>query len=216
MKETKYLSDKVIDLKNIAGPYQNKDEVLPLDKKFPEVQLRSKFDAAHYSLFMGNKQLPLDKSASAEVREIVEGLFKGCYVVVERDGIIEGRTRVFMMHKDGFLQIANVKELLADQAVEKMLTKEYIARLTAKRLNTFDLGQDRQAYRFFFEKLPKFLFTDEKIGFVESVEEYFSSNEIELIPNQNNRFVKTELCKEEAAKFFNGFVQAYKDEKEIG
>ena len=213
MKELKHLSAKSINIKNIARPLQNQEQTLPLDENFPNVCLRSKSDAAHYSLFIQNKQIPFDKAADAEVKKVLHGTFKGCYVAIEKGGISRQQTRVFLLHPEGFVQLVECKQLLDIVEIDAFLTKDYLARITAEHLNTFDLGKSNQSYKFFLEKLPTFLLADKKHNFENSVLKHFFAKDINLIPNENNRFVRTELCKSEAYKSFLDFSKKIREEQ---
>ncbi|MBO5394717.1 MAG: hypothetical protein J6A28_02295 [Clostridia bacterium] len=217
MKETKYLSVKSIDVKKLVGINQNIDERLPLDENFTEVVAKAKFDAEHFFVEIARKQIPCKKASLTEVRKVTAGVFKNCYVLIEHEQDGKEKTNVYLLHKDGFVTLAESKKELELVDVDTMLDSDYIAYLTAHKLNTFDLGQENQTYKHFCEKLPQVLFTDKKANFVDSVvKKFFSMGDVNLIPNKNNRFVKTQLCKAEAYNFFEDFSQERMHDMHIG
>ena len=213
MTELKHLAAKSINIKEYAVPMQTKEEILPFGENFPVVTLRSKFDAEHFSLFIKNKQIPFDKASQVSARKVLHGTFKGCYVIIDRENYSHDNTRVFLLHQNGYVQIADERIIITDEEVDLMITKDYVARVTAEKLNTFDLGHENQAYRYFLEKLPRFLFAESKYNFENNVFKHFFAGDVKLIPHQNNRFVKTELCKREAYDFFTDYCQKILDEE---
>lgn len=217
MKEIKNLSVKAIDVKKLVGLNQNIEKSLPVDENFPEVSVKAKFDTEHFFVEIGRGQIPCSKASETELRKVKAGALKNCYVLTERANFGKERTSVYLIHKDGFVQLGEFGKMLDLLDVDTMLDTKYIAHLTAYKLNTFDLGQENQGYKYFCEKLPQALFTDKKADFANNVvKSFFSMGDVNLIPNKNNRFVKTQLCKVEAYEYFDAFAKERMNEKVIG
>lgn len=219
MKELKYLSVKAtVDVKNIVGLSKNVNEKLKLGDKFPSVYAKAKHDTDHFFIEIDGKQIPCSKSSKTEVRKVTAGQFKGDYVLIERNGGSKEKTSVYLLHDEGFVPLAEEQDLLDIAEIDEMLNNDYLARFTASMLNTFDLGKDNQGYKYFCQKLPTSLFTSKKSDFADRVvKHFFSMGEVTLIPNKNNRFVKTRLCKAEAYEYFDEFVQKkVEQDREMG
>lgn len=216
MKETtKYLSVKpVSNLKEEMRNLKNINDTLVLGENFPALRMTANFEAEHFAVHIANDRINCRKSSSSEIRKVTAGIFKGLYALIEK---YNEKVSVYLLHPKGYVQLAKDEKLSYEQ-VNELFDKESIAKLTASRLNKFDLNKREQDYQHFCERLPSCVFNP-KNNFENSVLKHFFANDIVFEQTRHLELIKKSACKRFILDYFTKLLKKrereFEDEKEL-
>lgn len=204
MKETtKHLSVKpVVDMKDVTLAMKNINTEFSLDEKFPQIKVTANFEAEHYALQLGSARINFHNAGHCEIRKVTSGIFKGQYAVID---LHDGKVNVYLAHQKGFIQLAK-DEKISFEEVNMLFDKENFAKLTARKLNQFDLEKRVQDYELFCQKLPDCVFNP-KYNFENTVLKFFFGNDIKFAQNKYLHLIRKSECKRMILDYFTKVVK---------
>ena len=204
MKETsKHLSSKVVaDLKDVITSMKNINEEIVLDEKFPTLKITANFEAEHFAVVLGGMRVNFNNASRCEIRKVTAGIFKGQYALID---VYNGKVNVYLAHPKGFIQLAR-DEQISYEEINMLFDKESFAKLTARKLNQFDLEKRTQDYELFCQKLPDCVFNP-KHNFENLVLKNFFANDIKFAQNKYLQLIRKSECKRMILDYFTKVVK---------
>ena len=204
MKETaKHLSVKpVVDLKDVITSMKNINTTVTLADNFPEMRVVTNFEAEHFAVQISNERVNCSKASKIEIRKVTAGIFKGQYALIEND---EGKFNVYLLHTKGYIQLAKNQKMDFEE-INALFDRENFAKLTAKKLNQFDLEKRVQDYELFCQKLPDCVFNP-KYNFENSVLKHFFGNDIKFAQDKYLQLIRKSECKRMILDYFTKTVK---------
>ena len=200
---TKYLSAKAVsDLKEEMRNAKNIHDTLDLKDASISARLISNFEAEHFAVQIGNEKINCRKANSTEIRKVTAGVFKGLFALIEHEG---QKVNVYLIYPKGYVQLAK-NEKLDNSGINQLFDKEAIAKLTASKLNKFDLDKRVQDYQLFCERLPNCLFNP-KNNFENNVLKYFFANDIVFEQSKHLALIKKSECKRFILSYFTKLLK---------
>lgn len=216
MKETtKHLSVKaVVDLKDVITAMKNINTTVKLSDNFPELRVVTNFEAEHFAVQINGERINCSKSNKIEIRKVTAGIFKGQYSLIENQ---DGKFNVYLLHPKGYIQLARDQKI-DFETINSLFDKENFAKITAKKLNTFDLDKRVQDYELFCQKLPQCVFNP-KHNFENTVLKYFFAGDIKFAQNKYLALIRKSECKRMILDHFTSVVKKgeanYEEETEL-
>lgn len=205
MKEAmKHLSVKaVVDLNDEIKSMKNINSTITVSDNFPQLGLIANFEAEHFAIQLAGARVNCSKANRCEIRKVTAGIFKGQYALIEDEG---EKFNVYLLHSKGAIQLARSQKLTAEE-MHGLFDRENFAKLTAKKLNQFDLEKRVQDYELFCQKLPDCVFNP-KYNFENTVLKHFFANDIKFAQNKYLQLIRKSECKRMILDYFTKVVKA--------
>ncbi len=160
------------------------------------------------------RQMAISKSANCQIRRIEEGLFKGCYCVIEAKDASDTYTILYVFDKKNLLRYPEFKKFMTAEQVDLLLDQKQIESVAAKLLNQFDISKRHQDYEFFCENLPDACWKAKDFS-KNVVAKFEQLGEIKLTTDVDKKFVKLDLCKSIARDYFENLSKKKNQEKTL-
>ncbi len=160
------------------------------------------------------KVITISKSSRCQIRKVENGIFKGSYCVVDLKDGGGSYTILYVFDRTNILKYPELKKYLSEKELDSLLDQKEIEKIAANLLNQFDISKTHQEYESFCNNLPNACW--EKKDFAKNVLSIFDEmGESELQTNVDKRFVKLDLCKQIARKFFTDLNASKQQEKTL-
>lgn len=161
-----------------------------------------------------NKVITVNKSSTCQIRKVKRGLFKDSYCVVDTKDGGNSYTILYVFDKSKILKYPEINKCLNEEEIDLLLDQKQIEKIAARLLNQFDISKTHQEYESFCNNLPNACW--KKKDFAKNVLAIFDEmGETELQTNVDKKFVKLNLCKQIARKFFTDLSAIKKQEREL-
>ena len=206
MRKLNYLSDEFIEIDD-KMEYKNSVDFSSYLKEvgWNDCQVglvEGKNSWMYYKInFKNGKVITIRKESSCHLRKITNGLLKGCYCIIESQQKNNTFTLLYVFDEKDILRYPEFNKVLTAEEIDNLFKRENIEYMTAKLLNKFNISKNTQFYEIFCENLPQNCWKDGK--FKTNVLNLFEKmGEVELSDETNKEFIRTDLCKERALKYF--------------
>lgn len=152
--------------------------------------------------FQKGKVIAVGKDSHCQIRKIENGLFKGCYCVIEAKKNENSFTILYIFDRTKILRYPEFKQFMSAEQVDLLLSQKQVEKMSAEILNQFDVLKRVQDYEIFFENLPNNVWKQK--DFAKNVLRRFEEmGDVKLQTEIDKKFVKLDLCKEISRKYFN-------------
>ena len=151
-----YLDQSIKNLKGMMTNFQTINTKVDLDGKL-SIELDTKFFVDHFFVRIGNCTIQCIKGSECNIYEIQEGLYKGCYALIEESFVSNKETTIYILHQNGIFKLASIDKNLSKENIERFLQEDYSIDLITKVFCVTKLDARRpaeQPYGLFCEKLP--------------------------------------------------------------
>lgn len=219
MKGLSYLSKDFVEINDIMQ-HRIFAEFAPFKEKFRWHDcsiscIESSRSWTYYKInFEKGKVLTAFKRSSCQLRKIKNGLFKGCYCIIETQQSDNSFTILYIFDKTKILKYPEMKKFMTEEQVDLLLNQKQIEKMSAEILNNFDIAKRIQDYQLFFENLPNNVWA--KQDFAANVLKRFDEmGDINLQTEVDEKFIKLDLCKEVARQYFKTLSQKKEQEKTL-
>ncbi len=159
MSNIKNLSEEFIELKDL---FSHKNELsfdeISKDEFWNECKGWRFYRHVNWKYFQvipnAKEKLIVGSGEGCQLRKIMNGYLKGCFVVIEQELSSQGSVKLSVFGDNGILKFPEFKKHLTIEQIDSVLDDKNIEMMTAVILNKFDPCKKIQDYELFCDRLP--------------------------------------------------------------